>query len=76
MVKEILLRGDETARRWLGTMLKPHQVRDLIRTYRGAGSNEPDRAKLRRELGLSSTEIPVRPFVGLRCRSSTGKSDE
>jgi hypothetical protein len=49
-------------------MLKPHQVRDLVRTYRGAGSNEPDRAKLRSELGLSSAEIPVRPFVGLRWR--------
>jgi len=49
-------------------MLKADQVRELVRAYRGAGSNEPDRARLRNELGLSNDDIPVRPFVGFRWR--------
>jgi hypothetical protein len=68
VVREILLRGDESAKRWLGTILSAGRVRDLVRAYRGAGSNEPDRARLRNQLGLSGDDIPVRPFVGLRWR--------
>lgn len=66
IVREILLRGDEDAARWLRMVLNRNQVRALVRRYGGAGANEPDRERLRRELGLSVEEIPRRPYLGFQ----------
>jgi hypothetical protein len=49
-------------------MLSPSEVRELVRGYRGAGCNEPERVKLRNGLGLSVKDIPVRPYIGLQWR--------
>jgi hypothetical protein len=68
IVREILLKGDDDARAWLGGILRPAQVRELVRSYRGAGCREPDRERLREVLRLSRSDIPVRPYVGLRWR--------
>jgi hypothetical protein len=71
IVREILVRGDARARRWLNRMLEPSELRELVRGYRGAGCNEPERVKLRKSLGLSVKDIPVRPYVGLQWRGPT-----
>lgn len=68
IVREIVLKGDHEAQAWLGGLLRPAQVRELVRSYRGAGCNEPDRARLRKILRLSRSDIPVRPYVGFRWR--------
>jgi hypothetical protein len=68
IVRGILLKGDIEARAWLQGVLRPAQVRQLVRAYRGAGCSEPEREKLRAELRLAPTDIPVRPYVGLRWR--------
>jgi hypothetical protein len=68
IVRGILLRGDDEARAWLRGILRPAQVRELVRAYRGAGCSEPDREKLREVLRLSRSDIPGRPFIGLRWR--------
>jgi hypothetical protein len=64
IVREILLRGDEDAARWLKKVLSRSQVRALVRGHQGAGANEPDRERLRQKLGLSVEEIPRRPYLG------------
>lgn len=69
IVREILLRGDGEAARWLRRVLGRGQVRALVRRYRGAGANEPDRERLRKELGLTRKEIPSRPYLGFQWRS-------
>jgi hypothetical protein len=76
IVREILVRGDEEARSWLRGILRRAEVRELVRTYRGAGCSEPDRAKLRGQLRLSRGDIPPRPYIGLEHRrvSSTTSS--
>jgi hypothetical protein len=61
---EVVLRGDDEARRWLAQRLSPMELRDLIRQFAGTGCNEPDRAKLRQEFKLTEEEIPPRPYVG------------
>jgi hypothetical protein len=68
VVREILLRGDEEAARWLRTVLNPEQVSALVRQYSGAGANEPDRQRLRKALGLSTADIPTRPYLGFKWR--------
>jgi hypothetical protein len=68
IVRGILLKGDDDARAWLRGILRPAQVRALVRAYGGAGCNEPDRKKLRVDLRLSRTDLPVRAYVGLRWR--------
>lgn len=69
VVREILVKGDAAAKRWLGRRLKREQVRALVRSYRGAGCNEPERQKLRNKLGLTSEDLPVRPYIGMKWRS-------
>ena len=69
IVREILLRGDEEARRWLRQVMGRNQVRALVRQYGGAGAAEPDRKRLRRELQLTTADIPSRPFLGFRWAS-------
>ncbi|HVZ88928.1 MAG TPA: hypothetical protein VHG72_18310 [Polyangia bacterium] len=64
IVREILVRGDALAKRWLRRKLSRSEVRQLIAEYRGAGSNEPDRQILRARLGLSVIDLPVRPYIG------------
>ena len=71
IVREILVRGDARARRWLNRMLNPSEVRELVRGYSGAGCNEPERVKLRNDLGLSVKDIPVRPYIGLQWHDPT-----
>jgi hypothetical protein len=48
------------------------ELRDLARQFKGAGLNEPDRARLREQLGLDETDIPRRPFVGFTWGGSEG----
>jgi hypothetical protein len=68
IVREILVRGDAVARRWLGGRLSRDYLRKLVRAYRGAGCAEPDRQVLRRKLALTARDIPVRPYIGFRVR--------
>ena len=60
IVRAILVRGDDQAAHWL---------RDLVQQYRGAGCNEPERRKLRRELRLTVSDIPNRPYLGFEWQS-------
>jgi len=69
IVREILLRGDAEAGRWLRTVLGRNQVRALVRRYEGAGVSEPDRARLRKELDLTTADIPSRPYLGFKWQS-------
>ena len=64
IVREILMRGDARAVKWLRTLLSPREVRELVQRYAGAGCSEPERQKLRRALGLTINDIPVRPLSG------------
>jgi hypothetical protein len=64
IVREIMLRGDALANRWLRRKLSRAEIRSLIRTYGGAGCNEPDRATLRKKLNLTVKDLPVRPYLG------------
>jgi hypothetical protein len=63
IVREILDRGSTEARQWLETQLTREAVRNLLREFRGAGFDEPGRAKLRAEFDLSTDDIPVRRYV-------------
>jgi hypothetical protein len=63
VVREVLVRGDEDAKRWLGRVLRRDQLRALAREYAGTGCSEPERALLRRELGLTTRDIPKRPYL-------------
>jgi hypothetical protein len=71
IVREIVLRGDAVANRWLRRKLSRAEVRLLIRAYAGAGCNEPERAILRKKLNLTVKDLPLKPYVGLKRR--TGK---
>jgi hypothetical protein len=62
IVRASLVRGDRSAVRWLRSVLRPGEIRELVRRNRGTGCNESERQKLRKALRLSSTDIPVRPF--------------
>jgi hypothetical protein len=65
IVSEILARGDGEARAWLwDTMPRPHVI-ELVRKHHGAGIAEPVRAKLREELGFTTDDLSVRPYLGL-----------
>jgi hypothetical protein len=63
IVREVLDRGSSEARRWLDARLSSDEVRELLREFRGAGFDEPARARLRTEFGLTTEDIPARPFV-------------
>jgi hypothetical protein len=58
IVREILLRGDARAVRWLRGMLSARKIRELIRAYGGAGCNHRERQKLRAALCLTVADIP------------------
>jgi hypothetical protein len=64
IVSAVLIRGGADARSWLDGRLTSDQLRELVRQFKGAGLNEPQRAKLRAELGLTEADIPKRPFLG------------
>jgi hypothetical protein len=63
IVREILERGSVEAREWLDEHLTFGQVRELLTEFRGAGFDEPARARLRQKYNLTLNEIPARPFV-------------
>jgi hypothetical protein len=71
IVREILVRGDAVAKRWLRRKLSRSDVRELIAEYRGAGSNEPDRQILRERLALTTEEIPTHAYLGFQWRPAT-----
>jgi hypothetical protein len=64
VVVAVLLRGEPAARAWLDTMLGEADLRGLVAEFRGAGCAEPDRQRLREQLGLTTAEIPRRPYLG------------
>lgn len=64
IVRAILVNGDSEARTWLRSRLADGEVRELVRSFGGAGCNEPERARLRAELGLTTTHIPQRDYLG------------
>jgi hypothetical protein len=65
IVVAVLTRGNEEAKQWLWSVLPEERVRELVRSYRGAGCAEPDRVELRNQLGLTTTDIPTRPYLGM-----------
>jgi len=69
IVRAILVRGDDQAARWLRRVLSRAKVRDLVQQYRGAGCNEPERQRLRKELRLTVNDIPSRPYLGFQWSS-------
>lgn len=69
IAREILVRGDPSAKRWLRRRLSRNEVRELIAEYRGAGASEPERQLLRARLGLTTEDIPVRPHLGFQWQS-------
>ena len=64
IVIAILTRGGEEARQWLRNVLSHAEIRALVRQYGGSGCAEPDRVKLRKQLRLTTTDIPTRPYIG------------
>jgi hypothetical protein len=70
IVVTILTRGDSAAKRWLWSVLARSDVRDLVREYGGAGCAEPDRALLRKQLRLTTADIPKRAYLGLGSEDS------
>jgi len=69
IVREIVLKGNAAANRWLRRKLSRTEVRSLIRAYAGAGCNEPQRAVLRQKLNLTVKDVPVRPYLGFSWRN-------
>jgi hypothetical protein len=63
IVREILDRGSPDAWRWLHTQLTREDTRRLLCEFRGAGFDEPARARLRAEYNLTTEDIPVRAFI-------------
>jgi hypothetical protein len=59
---QVMVRGAPTAVKWLRNLLRPKDIRDLVRRHRGVGCTEPEREKLRKKLRLTPAEIPVRPY--------------
>jgi hypothetical protein len=58
IVREILLRGDDRAVQWLRGFFPARDMRNLVRSYAGAGCSEGERQKLRRALRLSLHDVP------------------
>lgn len=65
IVVAILTRGNEEAKEWLWSVLSREEVRELVREYAGACCAEPERDQLRKELALTTADIPTRSFVPL-----------
>lgn len=63
VVREILVRGDRAAHRWLDRILTRAEVRKLVSRFRGMGCTEPERARLRDRLGLTTRDLPERPYL-------------
>jgi hypothetical protein len=63
IAREILVRGDRAALRWLRSVLRPMEIRELVRRHRGSGCSEPQREKLRKKLRLTAADIPIRPYL-------------
>jgi hypothetical protein len=59
VVREILLRGDDRAVRWLRGILPAAKLRQLIQHFAGAGCSEPERQNLRHALHLTVKDVPV-----------------
>jgi len=66
VVAMILARWSAPSLRWLAGEISSSEIRDLLVWGAGSGLAEPERARVRREFGLSVTEIPARPYLGLR----------
>jgi hypothetical protein len=64
IVRAILLNGEAEARSWLRSKMTDTEVRELVRSYGGAGCNEPERARLRATLRLTTDDIPRRDYLG------------
>jgi hypothetical protein len=69
VTREILVRGDQAAVRWLRSLLRPVEIRELVRRHRGAGCSEPERVKLRKKLRLKAADIPIRLSSGFNWRA-------
>jgi hypothetical protein len=65
IVVAVLTRGSAEAKGWLWTVMAREDARELVRAHHGAGIAEPERAVLRRELGLSEVDLPRRAYLGL-----------
>ena len=72
IVVAVLTRGNEEAKQWLWSALSREEVRELVREYRGACCAEPERAELRKQLGLTTADIPTRPYVDFAERWDAG----
>jgi hypothetical protein len=71
IVREILLRGDHRSLGWLRSLVSARRLRDLVRSYRGAGCDERERQQLRRSLRLTTSDIPVADGGGPTKRASS-----
>jgi hypothetical protein len=69
VVREILLRGDTRALGWLRRVLSARTIRDLVRSYNGAGCDEPGRQKLRALLRLTTDDVPSVSAAGSGSRA-------
>jgi hypothetical protein len=69
IVREVLLRGDDRAVRWLRWMMTSRAIRDLVCAHRGAGCSERDRRKLRRVLRLTLVDLPPEPVDLVKARA-------
>jgi hypothetical protein len=66
IVVAILLRGGTEARAWLATVIGEDDARSLVAEFRGTGCAELDRQRLREQLGLTTDDIPTRPYLGFK----------
>jgi hypothetical protein len=65
VVAMILSRWSAPSLRWLAGELSCSEIRELLVWGAGGGLVEPERERVRREFGLSTVEIPTRPYLGL-----------
>ncbi|HET8932087.1 MAG TPA: hypothetical protein VFN67_01545 [Polyangiales bacterium] len=66
IVVAVLLRGGPEARAWLTSVIAEDEARSLVAEFRGTGCAEPDRQRLREQLGLTTDDIPARPYLGFK----------
>ena len=65
VVAMILSRWSAPSIRWLAGELSLSELRELVVWGAGSGLAEPERERVRRAFGLSTAEIPTRPYLGL-----------
>ena len=75
IVREILLRGDARAIRWLRGALAARQIRDLVRWRGAAGCSEVERQKLRRVLRLDFQDRLVGAESGWAQSDSSARTE-